>query len=309
MSVKRRRAGAYISGFFGFLPVCLRVGKKSFSDLWVDGCFTQAAAVSYYLVVSIFPLLLLIIGIAGFFLEPLQVQGQLLDWLHQYFPAVTREIFRENIQATIEARNSISVVGFIALIWSSTLMFDAINGAVNAAWGTREKVRFLTGKLKSLLLILVFLLATSASTFLTTQFALVSRFDFFMASLPGMKAVLHFGREAVSLAGMFVPFALTVFAFGLAYRLLPQERITVRDVWPAAIAAAILWEISKRIFVWYVVAYANYAQIYGSISAVLILMIWVYVSSLILSWGAELAAEIRQIRRNRSRQKRGAKCP
>jgi membrane protein len=289
-----------MSRFRGQLALCLHVGKKSLFALWADNCLTQSAAISYYLIVSIFPLMLLIIGIAGFFLEPRQVQSQLLDWLHQYFPAGASEVFRKNIRATIEARNSVSVFGFIGLIWSSTLMFDAVNEAVNAAWGTREKVRFLTGKLKSLILILIFFLAISVSTFLTTQFALVSRFSLFMASLPGMKNVLDSGREALSWVLMFVPFVISVFAFGLAYRLLPQVRTTARDVWPAAIAAAILWEISKRIFVWYVVAHANYAQIYGPISAVLILMLWAYVSSLILSWGAELAAETWKIRRNLS---------
>ena len=160
MSPKKRRAAKYLTQFCRRLGLYFGICKKAFSDLRADGCFTQAAAISYYLVVSIFPMLLLIIGVAGFILEPREVQNQVLDWLHRYFPAGTRAVFRDNLQSIVEARNSINIIGFITLLWSSTLMFDAINEAVNAAWGAKRQARFLIGKLKSLLLIFVFVLAS-----------------------------------------------------------------------------------------------------------------------------------------------------
>ena len=243
-------------------------------------------------------MLLLLIGIAGFFLEPREVQAQVLEWLSQYFPVGTRMIFRENIQSIIEVRNSISFFGFIGLLWSSTLMFDAIHEAVNTAWGTRGKTRFLTGKLKSLFLIGILVLAATTSAFLTAQISLISHLNFLHALPHWVKWPLLLGQEALTYIGMLLPFFLSVIAFGLAYRLLPQAPTKIRDIWPAALAAAILWEISKRVFVWYMIVRANYSQVYGSISAVLILMLWAYVSSLILIWGAELAAGIWRTQRD-----------
>jgi uncharacterized BrkB/YihY/UPF0761 family membrane protein len=93
-------------GFFPRFALILRLLKKSCSDLWTDGCFTQAAAISYYLVVSIFPILLLLIGVAVFFLEPHEVQRKVLSWVGQYFPVGTRVVFREDIESIIKARGS-----------------------------------------------------------------------------------------------------------------------------------------------------------------------------------------------------------
>lgn len=263
-----------------------------------DGCFTQSAAIAYYLVFSIFPLLLLLIGLAGFFLEPQQTQRQVLSWLAQYFPRGTRVVFRENIEAIVAARGSISVLSCLSLLWSGTLMFDAINEAVNAAWGTRGGAKFLAGKLKSLLLILLIMIAAVFSMLTTTQVALLLRFESALASLPGAQWPVAAGRHALAILGWLIPPLLSAFAFGLAYRLLPRTRVTVRDIWPAALVATVLWEISKRVFVWYVTARADYARVYGSLSAVLMLMLWAYVSALILSWGAELSAEMWKARRD-----------
>jgi YihY family inner membrane protein len=148
-------------------------------------------------------------------------------------------------------------------------------------------------KFKSLLLIFVIVVAAVFSTFLTTHIALESRFEALLEKYPSMDWAFYQGREFIaSLTGILIPVILSVGAFGLAYRLLPRVRISIRDVWPAAVLAAFFWEMSKMGFVWYLTEHTEYRQIYGSISAVLILMLWAYVSSLILAWGAELTSEI-----------------
>ena len=283
----------------GAFSLMLRLMGKAFRDLWMDGGFTQAAAISYYLVVSIFPILLLLIGVAGFILDPKDIQREVvLGWLSQYFPYITREVFRDNIQAIIDARRSVTLLGFLVLLWSGTLLFDAINQAVNAAWGMRGNSRFFLDKFKSLLLICVIVTAAIFSTFLTTHVALESRFESLLERYPSMGWAFSQGREAVAaLTGVLIPVMLSVGAFGLAYRLLPRLRISIKDVWPAAVLASFFWEISKRCFVWYLTEHAEFRKVYGTISAVLILMLWTYVSSLILAWGAELTSEIWKTRR------------
>lgn len=280
------------------LSVALGICRRSCTDMLKDGCFTQAAAISYYLVVSIFPLLLLLIGVAGFFLEPQDTQQKILGWLRHYFPSGTRVVFRENIQAIVAARGSISILSSLSLLWSGTLMFDAVNEAVNAAWGARGKVRFIAEKLKSLALIFLIMFAAAVSTLLTTQVALLTRFEYLLRRLPGTEWWLLLSRSASSLMWWVIPLLLSAGAFGLAYRLLPREEdVTFKDVWLSAIVAAVLWDLSKRGFVWYITVRTSYTKIYGSLSAVLILMLWAYVSALILIWGAELSAEIWKSRR------------
>jgi membrane protein len=280
------------------LSKSLRLCGKASRDLWMDGGFTQAAAISYYLVVSIFPMLLLVIGIAGFFLNKEDLQNEtVLGWLTQYFPKGTRIVFKENLKGIFAARNTITMFGSIVLVWSSTLMFDAINQAVNAAWGMRGNARFLLDKLKSLVLICVIVIAALFSTFLTTRMALVAQFETNLERFPFLEGPLNMGREVITFTGGLIPFIVSVMAFGLAYRLLPRVAITIRDVWPAAVAAALLWEWTKVGFVSYMTSHTKYQEIYGSISAVMVLMLWAYVSSLILAWGAELTSEIWKDRR------------
>jgi len=288
--------GVYCRRIGGIIFLSLRLCGKASRDLWMDGGFTQAAAISYYLVVSIFPMLLLLIGVTGYFLKPQEIRPEVLGWLNQYFPVGAQDVFRENIQAIIEARDSLTILGFAVLLWSCTLMFDAINQAVNAAWGMRGNSRFVVDKFKSLFLIGIIVLTALVSIFLTTRAEMISRFSNILNTFPFLQWPLETG---LNISGSLIPFLLNVGAFGLAYRLLPRVRISIKDVWPAAFSAAILWEASKRGFVWYLTDHAEYQQIYGSISTVLVLMIWAYVSSLILSWGAELTSEIWKERRKR----------
>lgn len=287
-------AGAFCRRAGSILHLSLRLCGKAFRDLWMDGGFTQAAAISYYMVVSIFPILLLVIGVTGYFINRQEIPGEILGWLSQYFPTGTRQVFRDNIQAIIDARDSLTIFGFVVLLWSCTLLFDAVNQAVNAAWGMRGNSRFFLDKFKSLTLIGVILSAAVVSLFITTRAALIPEFNTIVREFPSLQRQLQFGRQWFL---VLIPFFLNVCAFGLAYRLLPRVRISIRDVWPAAISAAILWETSKRGFVWYLTEHAEYKEIYGSISTVLVLMIWAYVSSLTLAWGAELTSEIWKERR------------
>lgn len=287
-------AGAYCRRVGRILRLSLRICGKAFRDLWMDGGFTQAAAISYYMVVSIFPILLLLIGVTGYFINRQEIPGEILGWLSQYFPTGTRQVFKDNIQAIIDARDSLTILGFVVLLWSCTLLFDAVNQAVNAAWGMRGNSRFFLDKFKSLMLIGVILSVAVVSLFLTTRWTAIPEFNTIVREFPSLQWPLRLGRDILI---VLIPFFLNVGAFGVAYRLLPRVRITIKDVWPAAFSAAILWEASKRGFVWYLTDHAEYKEIYGSISTVLVIMIWAYVSSLTLAWGAELTSEIWKERR------------
>ena len=119
--------GAFFSRARSLLRLSLRLCGKAFRDLWMDGGFTQAAAISYYLVVSIFPILLLLIGVSGYFINRQEIPGEILGWLSQFFPKGTRQVFKDNIQAIIVARDQLTISGFVILLWSCTLLFDAVN--------------------------------------------------------------------------------------------------------------------------------------------------------------------------------------
>ena len=147
-----------------FLSLC----KKASRDVLVDKGFTNAAAIAYYAIVSLFPLLLLLISIVGFLLQDDSAEKIVgLAWL--YLPPRSLEFIRENIHSIIQSRDSLTVLSAIGLLWSASLMFDAINEAINTAWGVRESERYLISKLKSMLMMTLLLCFVLTSVFMTTQ--------------------------------------------------------------------------------------------------------------------------------------------
>jgi membrane protein len=268
----------------------------------VDKGFTHAAAIAYYAIVSLFPLLLLIISAAGFILKG-DFQQQVLSLGSRYLPGNSLGFVRENISAVIDSRGSLTILGVVGLVWSASLMFDAINEAVNAAWGVTHPERFLVSKLKSITMVFLLLLFVLGSVAFTTQAALFDRFgSLFLRNPPG-QWIWNFGHYALSLLGYVSSMALTVTAFVLTYLYLPRYPVRLQEVVLGAALAGITWEVSKQVFVWYVTTIADYSKVYGPVSAVLILLIWTHFSALILIWGAELASEFSKLRKTRQDRK------
>jgi uncharacterized BrkB/YihY/UPF0761 family membrane protein len=111
---------------FGHVAQCALV------DLLADKGFTHAAAIAYYAIVSLFPLFLLLISAAGFLLEG-DSQLRVLALGSRYLPEGSVKFLRENIAAVVESRDSLTVFGLLGLVWSASLMFEAINEAVVSA--------------------------------------------------------------------------------------------------------------------------------------------------------------------------------
>jgi membrane protein len=250
--------------------------KNSFRDVLVDKGFTHAAAIAYYAIVSMFPLLLLLIAIIGFLLKE-DAADKIVGLAWPYLPAGSLQLVRDNVAAVLRSRDSISVLSFIGLLWSASLMFDAINEAVNSAWGVRHPERYWISKLKSFLMMTILLFFVMSSMAMTTQAALI-------------------GRRFDSLLGQLTALCITIGVFTVLYLYLPRLTVQLKDVIWGALQAGVLWEILKHAFVWYL-ATTDFSKVYGSISAVLVLLIWMHVSALILIWGGEFSAEYARFRR------------
>jgi membrane protein len=86
------------------------------------------------------------------------------------------------------------------------------------------------------------------------------------------------------------------------YRFVPNRKTYWRHVWLGAVIAAILFEVAKSLFVWYLARFTNYNQVYGSLASVIILLLWLYLSSLVLILGAEIGSEYQRLRYPGERQ-------
>ena len=245
----------------------------------------RAAGVAYYAILSIFPLLLGIVAVLGFFLPSVNFQEELLGFIGENVPGAT-EILKLNIVSIIELRNVMSVLSIVILFWGSSAMFTAISLAINRAWGVTLFYSFFIRKPRELGIAI----STGILFFLslgTTAVVSILRavFDY-----PPAVPVL------VDLGGRLVAFLLILAVFLLLYKLIPNVKTYWRYIWPGAILASVLFEIARTLFVFYLENFANYQLIYGSLAPFVILLVWIYFSAFVTILGAEFTSQYSRMR-------------
>ncbi len=245
----------------------------------------MAAGVSYYAILSIFPLLLGLIAVFGFFLPSVNLQVELLEFFGKNMPGAA-DILRQNVASIVRLRGILGILSVVVLFWSGSTMFSAISLAINRAWDIRGYRPFFIRKGGELGMALstgiLFLLSLGASTIVSI---LRGAFD-----LPA--AILI----ALDLGSRLVAFLLILTVFLLLYKLIPNTRTYWRYVWPGALLAAVLFELAKTLFIFYLENFANYQLIYGSISSIIILLVWIYYSAFIMILGAEFTFQYGRMR-------------
>ncbi|RJQ38541.1 MAG: YihY/virulence factor BrkB family protein [Dehalococcoidia bacterium] len=237
----------------------------------------RAAGVAYYAFLSIFPLLLGLIALFGFFLSSINLQDELLNYVGDNIPGAT-DILKQNIASIIELRGTMGVLSIVIFIWGASAMFGAISLAINRAWDIhRYRRSFFIRKGSELGMVfgigILFLLSLGASAIISILRGVLN--------LPVANLLI------VNMGSRLVAFLLILVVFLLLYKLIPNTRTYWRYIWPGALLAAILFEIARTLFVFYIENLANYQLIYGSIASIIILLVWIYYSAFIVILGAE----------------------
>ncbi len=236
----------------------------------------KAAGVAYFVILSIFPLLLGLTAVFGFFLPSLNLQDELLSFVGNNLPGAT-DILKQNIVTTIQLRSVMGMLSIVLFFWSGSTMFSAVSLAINRAWDVRRYRSFFIRKASELGMALstgiLFLLSLGASAITSI---LRGVFD-----LPAPKLII------VGVGSRLVAFLLILTVFLLLYKLIPNTRTYWRYIWPGALLAAVLFEIARTLFIFYLENFANYQLIYGSIASIIVLLVWIYYSAFIMILGAE----------------------
>ena len=246
----------------------------------------RAAGVAYYAFLSIFPLLLGLIAVFGFFLPSVNLQDALLNYVGDNIPGATN-ILKQNITSIIELRGTMGVLSIVILFWGASATFSAISLAINRAWDiNRYRRHFFIRKTSELGMVfgigILFLFSLGASAIISI---LRGVFD-----LPAADLII------VNVASWLVAFLLILAVFLLLYKLIPNTRTYWRYIWPGALLAAILFEIARTLFVFYIKNFANYQLIYGSIASIFVLLVWIYYSAFIMILGAEFTFQYGRMR-------------
>jgi membrane protein len=245
----------------------------------------RAAGVAYYAIISIFPLLLGLIAVFGFFLPSLNLQDQLLKFVGNNIPGAT-DILKDNIANVIKLRGVMSILSIVILFWSASALFSSISLAINRAWNVIRHRNFFIRKASELGMVfgtgILFLFSLGASSIITIMHGVLN--------LPTTSLVI------VYISTKLAAFLLIFFVFLLLYKFIPNTKTHWRGVWPGALLVAVLFELARTLFIFYLDNFANYQLIYGSITSIIILLVWIYYSSLIMILGAEFTFQYSRMR-------------
>jgi len=248
-----------------------------------DDADIVAAGLAFYGTLGLFPALLAMVSLYGLVADPIGIQ-QAIYTVARSLPPAGRDLVIGELSAFI-ARDSSSLslsmlLGFLAVLWSASSAMSVLVRAINVAYDIPERHNFFKRRR-------VAILFTVAGMF--GLFVLIP----VVAVLPKLLAFFHIGG-AVVLLRWPVMAAVAWLTFALLYRYAAQKSPlpSLREVLPGASAAALLWVGLCAVYSLYVEYFTSFSSTYGALTGVIVLQFWLYVSALILVYGAELNAEL-----------------
>ena len=254
----------------------------------------SAAAIAFWAFFSIFPLLLLAVGVTGFLFDSAAAQERLRQALDLAIPG-SADFVERHVRSAVSLRGALGLVGAVGLLWSASAAIGAVSRTLDRVNGIEERSTPLITKLRQTGLAGVIVGIMVSSVALTGLLELLTASDLALLQRIGVET-----RLTERLTGEAGAVFLTLVMFLLLYRLAPSSTIDWNDAIPGAILATFLFELAKRGFLLYLSVAADYDLVYGSLSSVIVMLLWLYISALVLLLGAEF---------NVRRQRQGVPAP
>jgi membrane protein len=256
--------------------------KESIKEFGADNGTLLAAAISFNLLFSLFPLTLAAVYIAGSVTGLPNIQEQIIRGIGYLLP-VSRQLIAGTVNGVAAARGTIGAVALVALVWGGISFFSSVRVSLNTIWGIRSPHPILKAQLINLIMMVGAAILLFLSVLVTAMFSTVYE--------PGMQVRgAEFLRSSLTtrILANILATGLAFLVFLLLYRFIPSIRPRWKDIWLGALAAAISFEITKVIFIWYIRTFDPYNLVYGSIGALIAFVMWTYLSALVFLFIAKI---------------------
>lgn len=254
---------------------------------------TYAASIAYYALLSLFPVSLLAFAVLGSATYDEADRNTVLTFVLQYFPQQF-EFITTQLDAFRDQSFGLGVAGTVGLIWGGLGIFGAITTAVNYAWGVEKSRSFWGHKLVSFLMMVVAGALLLAALLLVSASGIVgaSWFAGVLSRFPGLMVLRGFLLRYAA-TGLFI------LVVGLIFYFVPNAKVRFRDVWIGAFLTGLMWKGALLGFGWYMRDMSRFTRVNGSIAAVVVFLVWVYLQAVILLFGVEVTAAYSRLRRGR----------
>lgn len=260
-----------------------------------DDVSAMSAQIAYYLILSFFPFLLFLINLLSF----THITKELLiaDF-SKFLPAEASVLLKNVLIQTIQAKSkSLLVVSVIGSLWAASKGIKSIMKGLNKAYDAEEDRNFIR------------LNAISITTTIAITVMIIISFTLIvLGKILGTYLFGLFGAKALfgiiwTILRYCIALAIIFSAFSLIYKFVPNRNIKFRSIKVGTIFTTIGWVTTSYLFSFYVNNFANYEKIYGSLGGIIALMIWLYISAVIILLGGELNATSSYFQNNEKNEK------
>lgn len=259
------------------------------NDFLTKNCPYVAGAIAFYSLFSMFPLVLAIISVWGFFLGAESDRAALAEQVSQVIP-VSTDFIGENMKSVARGKPITSLAAFVGLLWASCAVFGAIRKGINNAWGITKPKPFLRERLIDFGLVAGAGLLMPSLLYVAPMIGRLERLVKFVFPAVEFELMARIIAEAAS---PLIAFSV----FLVLYRYMPNAKVGFGDVWLGALAASLAFNAAKWGFLLYLDTFPVYNVLYGGVGVTIALMTWVYVSALILLFGALATSWLTRFRR------------
>jgi len=259
--------------------------KNLFYRFRDDDVMALAAQLSYSLLISFFPFLIFLMTLIGF--SPIK-SADVLVGLNQTLPPTIYQMISNIVIEVVDTKNSnLLSLSLVVTIWTASTGFKAVIKGLNKAYDETEKRSILR------LEITAFLCTLALTTVIILSIILLVLGELIGNSIA--QYVMIHPEDFLALWDVFRYFIILcvmVLIFAALYRYTPSRRLSWREVFPGSVFATIGWVIVSVGFSFYVNNFGNYSRLYGSIGAVIILLTWLFLTSIIIILGGEVNATL-----------------
>jgi membrane protein len=246
-----------------------------------------AAAMSYFALFSLFPLLLVLVAAGGYVLASEEAYRLVVDLVSGAFPASVA-LIETNVQRVIRLRGPVGILSLLTLVWSASSFFFSLTTNVERAWPQASNRSIAQRRLVAIGMV-VSLAGLMAASLLAN--ALLAA----LPEAPYIGDLSVFGASVWGGISQFMPWILTFLMYLSLYRWIPSATVTWRAAMWGAGLATVLWHLAGTAFVLYLGSgLARYELVYGSLGALVVLMLWIYITCWLTLAGAHLSAAISQ---------------
>jgi membrane protein len=266
----------------------IEVAVRAAKAYGADNCGVFSAGITYYTLLSMFPLTLFALSVAGFFFTEPDEQRRLVEDVLDFLPLDAqsgREDLENLITSVVDARGTLGIIGLVGAAYSGSALFGTVRKALNAVVHAEKKRNFALAKGIDILQVLIFTVLILLSIGVTAGIALLQTFseDVFGAEAETVT------RWLLGVAWALVPTAVSTGVFFLLFTFVPARRLGARNTVWGALVAAVLFEVLKLGFTQYVTHFGNYNATYGTLGFVIVLLVFINFSAQIMLFGAEVA--------------------